>query len=121
MKLRSPLQLFRLWDVLLIAVLVVLVGVTVYFALAPKDGAFAEIYVDGKLYQIVSLSKDTTIELEHLKVTVTDGKVCVEDADCPDKICEKRGTIGKAGQSIVCLPNRVVVKITGKSDVEAIS
>ncbi len=121
MKLRRPFRLFRIWDVLLILVLLVLVGLTIYFALAPRDGAFAEIYVDGKLYKRVSLSNDTTIQLEHLTVEVANGKVRVIDADCPDKICEKRGTIGKVGQSVVCLPNRVVVKITGKSEVEAIS
>ena len=121
MKLRRPLRLFRLWDVLLIVVLVALVGVTVYFALVPKEGSFAEIYVDGKLYQKVSLSKNATIELEHLTVTVTNGEVCVFDADCPDKICEKRGAISREGESIVCLPNKVVVTIAGKGEVEAIS
>ena len=56
-----------------------------------------------------------------MKIVVSDGTVRVEDADCPDKICEKSGAISKAGQTIVCLPNRVVIKILGKGEVEAIS
>ena len=121
MNLSKPLRLFRIWDVLLILFLLVLVGLTVYFAVLPKTGSFAEIYVDGELYQKVSLSKDSEIALDHLKIIVADGAVRVQEADCPDKICVKRGAISKAGQTIVCLPNRVVVKITGKSEVEAIS
>lgn len=121
MNLSKPLRLFRIWDVVLIVLLLALVGLTVYFAVMPRAGAFAEIYVDGELYQKVSLSKDAEIDLDHLKIVVENGMVRVEDADCPDKICERRGAISKAGQTIVCLPNRVVVKITGKGDVEAIS
>ena len=121
MKLRKPLRLFRIWDVVLIVLLLALVGVTVYLAVAPKAGAFAEVYLDGELYQTLPLNKDAVVELDHLKIVVSGGAVSVKDADCPDKICEKSGAISKAGQTIVCLPNRVVIKITGKGEVEAIS
>jgi len=121
MKLRKPLCLFRIWDVVLVVLLLALVAGTVYLSVAPKAGAWAEVYVDGKLYQKLDLNKDAELDLEHLKIVVSDGTVRVEEADCPDKICEKRGAISKAGQTIVCLPNRVVVKISGKGEVEAIS
>ena len=121
MKSLKPLRLFRIWDVVLIVLLLALVGLTVYFAVAPKTGAYAEVYVDGALYDTLPLNQDATLDLEHLKIVVSGGAVRVQDADCPDKICEKSGAISKAGQTIVCLPNRVVVKIAGKSEVEAIS
>ena len=35
------------------------------------------------------------------------------DADCPDKLCVKTGRISKTGETIVCLPHRVVVEIIG--------
>jgi len=121
MRSNKPLRLFRLWDVVLIAILLVLVAFCVYFAIAPKQGESAEIYIDGKLFRSVPLSKNAVIELDHLKVIVSRGKVHVEHADCPDKLCEKRGSISRSGESIVCLPNRIVIKITGKDEVEAIS
>ena len=68
MNLSKPLRLFRIWDVVLIVLLLALVGLTVYFAVMPRTGAFAEIYVDGELYQKVSLSKDAEIDLDHLKI-----------------------------------------------------
>ena len=121
MRSDKPLSLFRIWDVVLILVLLALIGLSLYFALSPEKGATAEIYLDGELYETLPLSRDTRIELDHMTVVVSDGCVRVEDADCPDKICEKRGVISRAGESIVCLPNRVVVKIGGKGEVEAIS
>lgn len=117
----KPLTLFRIWDVVLIVLLLVLVGLSLYFALSPESGTTAEIYLDGELYDTCPLSRDAQITLDHLTIVVSGGRVWVEDADCSDKICEKRGAISQAGQSIVCLPNRVVVKISGKGEVEAIS
>ena len=121
MRSLKPLRLFRIWDVVLVVLLLALVAGAVYLAVAPKTGANAEVYVDGELYQTLPLNKDTVLDLDHLKIVVSGGTVRVEDADCPDKICERCGAISKAGQSIVCLPNRVVIKISGKGEVEAIS
>ena len=121
MKSLKSLRLFRIWDIVLVVLLLALVAGTVYLALAPKAGAYAEVYVDGELYQKLALNKDTEVSLEHLTIVVSDGAVSVKDADCRDKICEKSGAISKAGQTIVCLPNRVVIKISGKGEVEAIS
>ena len=62
------------------------------------------------------LDEDREIALGHLTVRIEDGAVWVEHADCADRTCERTGKITRAGQSIVCLPNGIVVKIVGKSD-----
>ena len=121
MRSSKGLTLFRVWDVLLIALILVLVGLTLYFFLSPKAGERAEIYVNGEKVAELSLKKDGVWSCEHLKVVSSKGKVWVEDADCPDKICQKHKAISKKGESIVCLPNRIVVKIAGKGEVEAIT
>ena len=51
---------------------------------------------------------------------ILDGKVRVTHADCPDRLCQKTGSISKAPQRIVCLPNKVVIKIVGTSEVDTI-
>ena len=121
MRSDKPLSLFRIWDVVLIVLLLALIALSLYFALSPTTGEKVEIYVNGDLYDALPLSKDAKVMLEHITVIVEDGSVHVEDADCRDKICEKRGSISKSGQTIVCLPNRVVIKVSGKGEVEAIS
>jgi hypothetical protein len=35
------------------------------------------------------------------------------EADCPDGLCVKQHKIDKTGQTIVCLPHRVVIEIEG--------
>ena len=46
-------------------------------------------------------------------VSVTDGMVVVEDADCKDQICVRHKAISSRGESIICLPHRLVVEIVG--------
>ena len=38
---------------------------------------------------------------------------CVENASCPDHLCVRSGYIRQAGQSLVCVPNRIVIRLTG--------
>ncbi|MHA5179805.1 NusG domain II-containing protein [Oenococcus oeni] len=44
-------------------------------------------------------------------VVATGKKVKIVEANCPDQICVQHAAIGKAGQSIVCLPHKLIVKI----------
>ena len=47
----------------------------------------------------------------------------MEEATCPDKLCIKQKTISKDNESIICLPNKVAVTVTSKSesDIDVIS
>jgi hypothetical protein len=52
-------------------------------------------------------------------IEIGDEKVRVIEADCPDKIDVKQGYISNIGETIVCLPNKLVVEIKGvKNDSE---
>lgn len=44
---------------------------------------------------------------------VEDGTVRMVESACRDKICVGLGRVGTAGRSVVCLPNRVVIRVTG--------
>ena len=72
--------------------------------------------VDGKKTAEYPLKKDATYELSgsHLgtnTLVIKSGKAYISEANCPDKQCVKQGKISRAGEMLVCLPNRVVVKI----------
>jgi len=43
---------------------------------------------------------------------IRDGKADMKEADCPDKLCVHQKAISAENESIVCLPNRVVVTVT---------
>ena len=112
---------FRVWDIVVVVLILALLATALYFILAPSQGRTAEIYVKGDLVATVRLDHYEKLHVDGLVVVVEEGSIHVEDSDCPDKICEKVGRISKEGQTIVCLPNKVVIKILGKGEVEAIT
>ena len=71
------------------------------------------------------LDKDQTIRIgEGNTCEIKEGSVRMVSADCPDKLCVKSHGISKPGESIVCLPNNVILKITGQkgdADIDAVS
>ena len=103
-------------DVILIgAILVIALIVFVVFKLNLKSGETVNVKVDGEILHSFSLQKNcekivSTKYGENI-VSVNDGYVTVTSADCPDKICVKHRDISKVGETIVCLPNKLVVEI----------
>ena len=83
------------------------------------------ISIDGEKKSEYPLKEDGVYLLEgsHLgtnKLVIKDGEAYIEEASCPDKQCVKQGKISKAGEMLVCLPNRVVVKIIHANEEEPV-
>lgn len=111
-------------DIILIAAILMtsLIGIFI-INLFHKSGDKALVYVDGRLVYEYQLSEGVTVNIEGYNggvntLKITDGFAYMEEASCPDKLCIHQGKINRSGQTIVCLPNRVVVKIVGKDDGE---
>lgn len=96
---------------------VVLFLVSAFVNRIPGDRVIVE--VDGKEAVCFPLSENTEYVIKGVHFTNTlvirDGEAYISEAECPDKICVRHGNISKSGESIVCLPNRVVVKIAGEA------
>lgn len=117
-------------DVIMIAAIVVIalaafVGVNLYGEHNTKD-ARAVVTIDGKEYGSYPLAEDTTVKIELENggfnfLVIEDGAASVEEASCPDKICVRHKPIDKTGETLVCLPNKVVVEIENgeAADVDA--
>lgn len=84
------------------------------------------IEVNGNVYKKIPISelkkeKQIHIALEndkYIDIAADESGVHVKEVTCPDKLCQKTGVINKVGQSIVCLPNKVVIYYEGKYDQE---
>lgn len=113
----------KIWILILALVLLICAGLSVWL-LRPTDAAAVEVWSEGELVKTVSLSVDQTFAVETEKgvnvITVQNGKVAVTEADCPDKYCMARGFCS-GGTQIVCLPNRLVLKFTGKTAVDGVT
>ena len=98
--------------------LVCLISYVLIQFVVKKDGDVVLIKVDGEVKHQLELNKDTELMVSGYnggenQVVIKDGAVYMSDADCPDKLCVNMGRISKAGETIVCLPHRVVVEISG--------
>ncbi len=106
-------------DIILVTA-IVLVAVAGLFLLkaTEKKGAAVAVLYDGKEIKEYSISQN--IEEEILTgdngqwtntLVIKDGKVSVKTANCPDGICVDHREISNAGETIICLPHKVVVEI----------
>ncbi len=109
-------KLIKKSDIILIAVIVLVALLALgYVMLTKKTGVTVEISVDGDVVASFDISKDkeyqvTTDEGINL-VIIKDGVVDVVEADCPDKVCVNHVPIDSAGETIICLPHKLVVEI----------
>lgn len=51
--------------------------------------------------------------------TVRDGKISVTESNCHDKICMRTGSISRAGEAIICVPNRTAVSLQSDFTLES--
>ena len=121
---------FTAGDVLLAAIICFLCisGLVFSFFPAEEKGSIV-IEVDGKVYSSYDM-KSLGEKTQEINITTEYGKntlsINCEGAkmiysDCPQQIDVKTGKITKPGETIVCVPHRLVVYIKRKTDIDAIS
>lgn len=114
-------------DIILAAILIIigLLG-SVYLSFDKEAGSTLTIHVSGVEYGTYSLSQDQEIIVEqdrHInKITINNGYVSMTFSDCENQDCVKHSSISQNNETIVCLPNRVVLEIQGKeSEYDAVA
>ncbi len=86
---------------------------SLFFMATKKGGTEVSVTVDGKEHYKGSLFVEKELQIgEGNTLLIRNGKADMTEADCPDQICVKHEPISHAGETIICLPNRVVVTIT---------
>ncbi len=94
------------------------VGLTVI--LTGESGDTVTVTVNKTVFGEYPLNRDTVVEIRangHLNILVIkDGHAFVESADCPDGICASHRPISRDGESIICLPNKVVISVSANDE-----
>lgn len=97
-------------------------GVSIVFAVVVarynSKGSVVEILQDGVCIQRIDLAKVTSsysFEIQDPRggsnvIWVEPGRICVKEADCPDRVCVQQGWIQEGLLPIVCLPHRLVIR-----------
>lgn len=116
--------LFKKNDIYLIGIaLLVFLLIFAGVNLTKRSGTEVVVSIDGVEAYSFPIDEDLEFEITGFNggtniLVIQDGEVYLKEASCPDKLCVHMGKISKEGQSIICLPNRVVVEIRDAGNVK---
>lgn len=93
---------------------------------AGSGGTFAAVVhaSDGQVYEL-PLEVDTTLEVctdeGSNTVTVSEGRVFMQEADCDGHDCMYQGYLSAPGGQIICLPHKLWIEVveTGSQDAQS--
>ena len=102
---------------IILSIAIIVAGAVLFltFNLLSVSGSLVVITVEGEVFGEYSLNDDLEIEVQtklgYNNVQIKDGSVKVLSASCPDKYCVSHISIDKTGQTIVCLPHKMIIEI----------
>lgn len=110
---------------IIVVLLLLVVALGLYMVLNiinSKDARYVKIYKEDALMKIYPINADGQYEIktenDFNQIIIEKGSVYMKDANCPDELCVKQGIISKTGESIICLPHKIVVKIASEEGAE---
>ena len=103
----------------IILIIVILIIAMIFFLWNQKKaslgGDWAVVTIAGNEYGSYSLGEDKEILIENKygynKLVIKDGEAFIQQADCKDRYCVNMGRIKQNGESLICLPHKVVIEI----------
>ncbi len=108
-------KVFAFFDAVVILIATVLVAILLIFFGFSKTGNTAVVSIEGEEVYLLSLNVDAEVQIKNdsgFNTVVVENGVCyVSEADCKDGICKKKGAVSKIGETIVCLPHKLIVEI----------
>lgn len=106
------------WAIGLLLTIGIVSFLAVRIFMGGQDGAMVRISLDGELYGTYRLSEEQTVLIRKSgavtnTLQISGHKAKMAEADCPDRLCVHQNAISRQGETIVCLPNKVVVEVEG--------
>lgn len=105
--------------ILAVAIILIAAAGLLLFVMNRETGSTVSVKIDGKQTASYPLSENIEVPIitgendEHINIlTIKDGKASISEADCPDKICVKTRPVSFVGETVVCLPHKLVIEIT---------
>ena len=119
-------RLFRNDVIFIVALLLIVSVFGVCFYFLRGEGDKVVVTVDGETFGTYSLAEEIRVEIrtgaqdeEWNVLVIQDGQAYVETATCPDGICAGHKPISREGESIVCLPHKVVITVYATEEKDA--
>ena len=120
-NMRLKFQKGDLLAILLVMAIAAAAGIAFFPERSADMQAYVQIYQDGMLIKEMPLSEDISLKIAgkyNNVIQIKDGRAAIVESDCPGEDCVHSGWIGSVGRSIICLPNRVEIRIVGDAEVD---
>lgn len=108
--------------IIIFIVIALISGLAVNLKRKSGEGS-VEIISDTEVIRVLSLAEDGEYPIKNGEdlniIKISGGCVWVESANCPDELCVRQGKISKNGQSVICLPHRLVIRIVSDKENKA--
>ena len=119
----------RTWVICIAAAAVMLAALSLLLLTSRKDGTVVQVIQDGTVIREIDLSRvsqEYSFEVEGPEggsntVLVQPGRICISEADCPDRICVHQGWLTDQPVPIVCLPHRLVIALKDPAGSDTVS
>ncbi|MDE6666165.1 MAG: NusG domain II-containing protein [Ruminococcus sp.] len=106
--------------IIIITVIFLVSAIMTLYAFRPSEKHTVEVVQDGNVIYTFDLldTENRTITVKSTDgkssntIEISDGKICISDAECPDKICVKSGFLKSDSMPLVCLPNRLIIRFS---------
>ena len=109
---------------LLVILSIVIVSIFIIINITKKEGTIAEIYYEDKLVLTIDLNIDKEYIVDGLLgdvlLEVKNKQIRVKEENSPKHICSREGFIGDSSRTLICLPNKIIVKIVGESNIDGV-
>ena len=117
----------RIWIVLIAAAAVVLALLSLRLLTGGQEGTVVEVIQYNAVLREIDLSAVTeeySFEVKWIDggsntVCVQPGRICISEADCPDKLCVSQGWLSDEVFPIVCLPHRLIIRVKDAGQLDA--
>lgn len=105
----------------IVAALTVALLIWGIFCLMNQNGGdTVVVFRDGQILERYSLAQDNIYIIpygeEYNLLMISGGEAFVSDADCPDGLCMKQRAVSRDGESIICLPHKLVIQVVAKEE-----
>lgn len=109
-------------DWLLIVIIICVAGLAFFLheKIGGRGANCVTVKVDGTIQGVYSLAEDQEIEINGGSniLVIKNQEANMKEADCPDQLCVHQKPASKNHESIICLPNKVVVEVDSSENSE---
>ena len=111
-------------DIKLILILFIISLIFYVLLRQSNNGEYANVYYENNIIKKIDLKKDDIYIVEgyngEIKIEVKNNKIRVVEETSFYNICSKKGFVSSSLDPIICLPNKVVIKIESSNELDAI-